>query len=301
MSFFISKIIDKKMYYEETGIENPITILYLHGGPGSSCMDFEYQAKNLGKKFHVISCDQIGVLRSDALDEKTDYTMDIQIKVFEELRQSLKIENWYLIGHSYGGTLATKYYLQFPESIKGIIFECPALSVKESTRSNIQWAKNYFESLKNEEIVTECNKLLDNFDSTTLDETTNKMVEIVSKITDENKRNFFHKITMNDYYSLITATNITQDMFQKSGFHAQKIMEDKNFYEDYLSMLNKIKCPVLLCSAKYDPVFGVNQIEIFKEKLPAAKIKNFEESGHFPRIEEKELYTQVVTEFIEKN
>lgn len=40
----------KKIWYEVYGAEHSDTLLYLHGGPGASCLDFEKQAKALGQK-----------------------------------------------------------------------------------------------------------------------------------------------------------------------------------------------------------------------------------------------------------
>lgn len=43
-------IMNKNVYYEICGAEYSNTLLYLHGGPGASCLDFTNQAKALGKK-----------------------------------------------------------------------------------------------------------------------------------------------------------------------------------------------------------------------------------------------------------
>lgn len=37
-------IFGKKIYYEMYGAEHGNTLLYLHGGPGASCLDFAGQA-----------------------------------------------------------------------------------------------------------------------------------------------------------------------------------------------------------------------------------------------------------------
>ena len=52
MAFVI--VDDKKIYYEEYGSRDNPTIVYLHGGPGESCLTYSYQARELGKNFHVL-------------------------------------------------------------------------------------------------------------------------------------------------------------------------------------------------------------------------------------------------------
>ena len=62
-------IFSHKIYYEIYGAEHSDTLLYLHGGPGASCLDFVNQAKALSRKMRIIIFDQFGVLRSDAIAE----------------------------------------------------------------------------------------------------------------------------------------------------------------------------------------------------------------------------------------
>ncbi len=99
-------VFSHKIYYELYGAEHKDTLLYLHGGPGASCLDFVNQAKALSKKIKVISFDQLGVLRSDAIGADEDYSMEYQVEMLEEMRKSFGIERWSILGHSYGGMLA---------------------------------------------------------------------------------------------------------------------------------------------------------------------------------------------------
>jgi proline iminopeptidase len=64
----------KQIYYEEYGAENNPTMIYIHGGPGESCLTYTYQAQKFGTFFHVISFDQYGVFRSDAIPEEQKQT-----------------------------------------------------------------------------------------------------------------------------------------------------------------------------------------------------------------------------------
>ena len=113
----------KKIWYEVYGAEYNETLLYLHGGPGASCLDFVNQARALSEKMRVVIFDQLGVLRSDAIAENESYGMEYQIDMVEEMRKLLGIEKWSILGHSYGGTLAVLYACAYPNSIHKIILE----------------------------------------------------------------------------------------------------------------------------------------------------------------------------------
>ena len=60
-------IYGKKIWYEIYGAECHDTLLYLHGGPGASCLDFVNQAKAMSGKMKVVIFDQLGVLRYEAI------------------------------------------------------------------------------------------------------------------------------------------------------------------------------------------------------------------------------------------
>ena len=123
---FIS-VFGKKIYYEMYGAEHSDTLLYLHGGPGASCLDFVNQAKALSSKMRIIIFDQLGVLRSDAIAEDEDYSMEYQVEMLEEMRKIFDIKKWSILGHSYGGMLAVLYANRYPNSICKVILECPSL------------------------------------------------------------------------------------------------------------------------------------------------------------------------------
>jgi len=51
------KISGKDIYYEIHGENNDNTLVYFHGGPGASCLDFTPQSKILGSALKVIIFD----------------------------------------------------------------------------------------------------------------------------------------------------------------------------------------------------------------------------------------------------
>jgi len=54
---------------------------------------------------------------------------------------------------------------------------------------------------------------------------------------------------------------------------------------------------LLLINGLYDPACSENQIRYIKENIIDVKQVLFENSGHFPRIEEPAKYTQCVIDF----
>ena len=78
------------------------------------------------------------------------------------------------------------------------------------------------------------------------------------------------------------------------GALQKKVMMTDNF----LPMLQKISAPILLINGKYDPACTKNQIEYILNNAPNVTRAIFEESGHFPRLEEAKKYTDTILGFL---
>ena len=74
----------------------------MHGGPGESCYDFSFhQAERLKDSFiYVIMIDQKVSVAQKKLLKTEAFGLNDLIEDCEELRKSLQIEKWSIIGHS---------------------------------------------------------------------------------------------------------------------------------------------------------------------------------------------------------
>ena len=122
------------LYYEESGNPYGQPVVFLHGGPGSA------SAPNWRRYFHpgryrIILFDQRGCGLSTpyaCLEENT--TSDL-VADTEKLRLHLKVDQWLLVGGSWGSTLALAYAQSYPEPVSGLIMYGLFLGTKEE----IQW------------------------------------------------------------------------------------------------------------------------------------------------------------------
>ncbi len=109
-------------------------LLLLHGGPGCTHEYFEaFDSYLPGADIEYIYYDQLGSLRSDQPDEPDLWEIDRFVEEVEQVRQALGLdrENFFLLGHSWGGILATEYALKYQQHLKGLIISnmmasCPA-------------------------------------------------------------------------------------------------------------------------------------------------------------------------------
>src|SRR5450432_3172955 len=79
-------------------------------------------AKALSKNNETIIYDQRGTGKStlQKVDSST-ITMKLMVEDLESLRVHLKIKKWIILGHSFGGMLASYYATLYPENIESLI------------------------------------------------------------------------------------------------------------------------------------------------------------------------------------
>ncbi|WP_395047216.1 alpha/beta fold hydrolase, partial [Flavobacterium sp.] len=109
-----------KTYYKIFGSGTPMLII--NGGPGMNSNGFETMAKKLAANNQTIVYDQRGTGKSPlkTLDSKT-ITIKLMAEDIESLRKHLKIKKWIVLGHSFGGMLASYYATVYPNSIDKLI------------------------------------------------------------------------------------------------------------------------------------------------------------------------------------
>ncbi|EEU30341.1 proline-specific peptidase [Limosilactobacillus coleohominis 101-4-CHN] len=110
--------------------EGDIHLLALHGGPGGNheyWEDTAEQLKKQGLNVQVHMYDQLGSLYSDQPDysdpeiAKKYLTYEYFLDEVEEVRQKLGLDNFYLIGQSWGGLLVQEYAVKYGQHLKGAI------------------------------------------------------------------------------------------------------------------------------------------------------------------------------------
>ncbi|MDQ6610162.1 MAG: alpha/beta hydrolase [Bacteroidota bacterium] len=109
-----------KTYFRTFGTGKPLLII--NGGPGMNSDGFVTLAKTLSKNHQTIIYDQRGTGKS--VLKKTDsatITMRLMAEDLEQLRSYLKIEKWSVLGHSFGGMLASYYATLHPDKIEALI------------------------------------------------------------------------------------------------------------------------------------------------------------------------------------
>lgn len=107
------------LHYEQNGNPNGKPIVFLHGGPGGG-ISKNYSSLFDKSIYRIIAFDQRGCGNSTpyaALENnRTEYLIDD----IEKIREHLGIERWFVVGGSWGSTLALLYAIKYPFRVLGI-------------------------------------------------------------------------------------------------------------------------------------------------------------------------------------
>ena len=115
---------DFRVWTKRVG-NNPTTkLLLLHGGPGATHEYFEACDSYLpAADIEYYYYDQLGSAYSDQPDDPDLWEIDRFVEELEQVRLSLGLssDNFYLLGHSWGGVLAIEYALRYQHNLKGLV------------------------------------------------------------------------------------------------------------------------------------------------------------------------------------
>ena len=287
----------KKIYFEEYGIGKNPTLVYMHGGPGESCLTYTYQAQRLGEYFHVISFDQYGVFRSDAIPEETKADVKYHVDIIEQMRLELGIERWIPLGHSFGGMLALVYAHTYPDSVDAVIYDCPMWSALHMARAIAEATLPYFVQNEMAEQIELINEILQ--DDISSQDAFNKSMRIEF---DEGLGRYCHVIEKSKYNSYINDNiaepKVTNDCWGKYIVFRQKLFDSEDFYHNCLPYLAEIQKPQLLIVGEYDMTCGKYEQEWFDAHAINGKKEILNNSAHLSWFEYPEKYTDLVTSFV---
>lgn len=265
---------------------NNAPVIILHGGPGSS--HWSLQNLNVLSTIRpVILYDQLGCGKSDRPNDPSLWKIDRFVEELKQLIDALGLNEFHLLGHSWGTTLAAAFYFTYPEGVKSIIFSSPCLSAPLWAEDQKRNLSKLPQSVQN--TIKECEE-----NGTTDSEEYKAATKVfndhfVFRLPDEDKPEFLKegaKYKNSEIYNI---------MWGSSEFHVAGNL--KNF--DCTQQLKSIQIPTLYTCGRFDEATP-ESTEYFSNLTPNSKYHVFEQSAHMPYIEETETYLHVIGDFLKE-
>ncbi len=112
------------IWTKRVGNNPKIKVLLLNGGPGATHEYFEcFESFFPQQNIEFIYYDQLGCGLSDNPKDTAMWDLARFVEEVEQVRKALNLtkDNFYLLGHSWGGILAMQYALKYQDNLKGLI------------------------------------------------------------------------------------------------------------------------------------------------------------------------------------
>lgn len=267
-----------ELYYEKSGKGFPC--IYLHGGPGYWSKSFQhYSQELLEEKLEMIYLDQRGCGRSEH-SQSQDYSLSHLIDDIEELRIFLGIDEWYVMGHSFGGILVVNYARRFPERTKGIILLNATLNMFDSFENQIKKGSHIL-GIETHEVP-----------SNDIDLFMDKYYSILTELIEKEE---YFKFQYVDLVNKRNVDEIDEGLNTDVNFQ-QYVFSSKEYFQDFTSQTDEINKPVLVFAGEYDHAVGPNHHRLFKFKNSEVRVLK---SSHHPYIENQLEFKDAILNFVQ--
>jgi proline iminopeptidase len=259
----------------------------IHGGPGESHKLFRPYLDELSKTHKLVYYDQVGCGGSTKPQFAEAYTLERQVNELEALRVVAKHEKISLIAQSSGCLLAIKYALLFPDRVDKMILVSGWASAEEF--------KAYIPLLEAVMPETDHKKyefLLDRLRKALRRPNDRELAILVGF---QVPGIFFGEVTDafgNDWLRHLEISAYVNAVMEKEVFHEIDMRPQ-------LATITGV--PTLVISGKFDLITPPSVVETIAKGIPGAKFQVFEQSGHYPYVEENRKFIDAVVGFLSES
>jgi proline iminopeptidase len=276
-------------------------VLIVHGGPGMPFREPMAGLVPLTGEYRFHYYDQRGCgLSTRPIDRFTsqnmyenmtslDQTLGLgaQIADIERIRQILGEEKLILVGHSWGGFLASLYAAEFPERVEALILISPAnMLVMPQPEADSDLFASVRTRLPESQLAEYDAFMKDYFDFNTL--FTYSDAELVARDT-----------KFGEYYISVVDIPAAEAIEQgePGGWMTWGMYVSMGQRHDYRSALKKVTAPVLVIHGA-DDLQSEAASRLYSDTFPNAQFAIIENASHFAFQQQPEQFAQLVGGFL---
>lgn len=287
------------LYVKTYGNKSNQPILFVHGGPSGNATLFESTAAQTlaDKGFFVIAFDRRGEGRS--IDSTAKITYQEAFDDINGIFKKYNLEKSSIIGHSFGGLVATLYTAKYPQKVTSLVL-VGALFSQQETYDHILKTVGKIYTDKGDE-----GKL-------------KRVTEVASldKNSAEYRKACYELASENNYFKMPYPTpeaNRLRSEYEASEFGKTNI-RNKNapfvFYKneklkniDTKPVLRKIKkenVKLFAIYGKNDGIFSKSQLTDMENIVSKNNFVLIENCSHYPFVDQREIFVNTVQKLLKK-
>ena len=261
------------LFVHEVGDGFPVIVL--HGGPGLDHTHMSPALDALGDEFRLLYVDERGQGRSQRVDPES-LSLDVFANDVDLLADALGLDEFALLGHSFGAIVATSHAIEkgtaagYVISGGGDSSDQLLLDVEASLEAMGEGADAIADSWEQEKTVE------------TEDE--------LKRLLDTQMPFHFHGEVPPELNERMVGSPEVLRHFANQGYG--------NF--DYVPQLGRISKPTLVIVGEYDRTTTPRASRVLHEGIPASELAIVPEAGHMSFVEQPEAYLGPVRHFIRR-
>jgi proline-specific peptidase len=245
----------------------------------------------LEREFTIIYYDPRGSGRSQAPSNDEDYSVGIFVNDLEALRVHLELGSFALVGHSHSGLIALNYALQYPHYLSHLLpLEAQLVGAVKYGREAQREEQRIFSELVQDPTFAEAMNFFQSaggFGAFFQMQSDSEFSAFLARIMPLYLKNSKHAPALQEYV-----------MTHRLPLMALKATAASDGYFPVVSRLNTIHMPTLILNGRYDIFCSAAQAQMMHECINGSTLAIFENSGHFPWVEEPDLFFSTVTDFL---
>jgi proline-specific peptidase len=271
---------DTRLHVVERG-DGDVGLIVLHGGPGLDHTMFGSSLDSLGDVCRLFLVDQRSQGRSDRTSEA--WSIEQMARDVEALAESLGLDHYVVLGHSFGAFVALQHAVDFPGSPAGTVVSSgvPDLGY---LNDHVEQSLASFEPIELREQVT----------SSWERETEARTQEDVAQIIRDQFP--FHFADPRDPRIDDALAEMADAVYSPEVLSYFADIEYGGIEVE--DQLGDVTHPVLVLAGRHDRACSVRAAEAIAAGVPDARLVVFEKSGHMTFLEENEAYMGAVREFL---
>jgi proline iminopeptidase len=279
-----------KVWTKRVGSNPTIKLLLLHGGPGMTHEYFECCDSFLpaaGVEYYYY--DQLGSFYSDNPNDPDLVDLPRYVEEVEQVRKALGLnkDNFFMLGHSWGGLLLMEYALKYQEHLKGMIIS----NMMASIPAYNDYAHNVIMPAMDPQVLAEVKSLED-----AKDYANPRYMEL---LLPHHYQEHVMRIPADQWPDPVNRAfaHVNNDIYIPMQGPSELGASGKLLEWDRTKDLRRISVPALVIGAGHDTMNPAH-MEWMAREMPKARYHFCPNGAHMAMYDDQKTYFEGVTHFL---
>lgn len=279
------------IYLKTFGNNKSKPVIFLHGGPGYNSASFEATTaqKLADNGFFVIVYDRRGEGRSK--DKNVKFTFKETFDDINNIYQKYGLTKSTLIGHSFGGVVATLFAKENPKKIKSIILVGAPISLQATFKNILQKSKAIY-VVKKDSVNLNYISMLENMDTTSIEYSSYCFAHAMAN-------NFYNPqnptLEAKNIYSTFRTDTLLRKYASQMSYQAPQSFWKNEKYttlnlKTTLDDLKKQKIKMYGFYGTEDGLYSVQQVTDLQKQIGADNLAYLDNCSHNVFIDQQEQF-----------